>query len=100
MTDFKTKLEMANKWLTNAIESLDNLPTEAVIADLIEAVESIDSYYKDWCDEMDEDNGDEIGTAYENSAYIEFYIEADWWHKVSLALRKIKEQRNKNGVQS
>lgn len=74
--------------IRNEIESKqDSIP---VIEDgLIDRLESIDLIYRDFCAELDMEYEDELGTQYKSASgpNVEFYIEADDWHAISLLLR-------------
>jgi hypothetical protein len=87
--DTKDYLQTAKRYLDAAIQDLETAPEKTALVDLLRAIRSIDNYYKDWCDEIDEENNDTQGTTYEEGVSMEFYIEADWWHDVSVALRKL-----------
>ena len=52
-------------------------------------IQALDERYKDWCKEQDEDAGDLEGTCYAEGTSMEFYIESDDWHNISVQLRKI-----------
>jgi len=86
-----TNIAMAKRYLDEAakhIKEADGASPE-VIAELIAACRGIDEHYKEMCAEADDRYGDPDGTTYRDGISIEFYIEADWWHDVSLALRKL-----------
>ena len=70
---------------------VERAPEKDAIVDLINACENIDRHYKQFCREMDQGFGEQIGTAYKTGICIEYEIEADWWHDVSIALRKLKK---------
>jgi hypothetical protein len=89
--DTKDYLETAKRYLDAALVDLEQAPDKTAIADLLRAIRSIDNYYKEWCNEHDEDMGEEPGTTYEEGISCEFYIEADWWHEVSVALRNLNK---------
>lgn len=72
---------------------LRSLPTKQKLAELIETCEILDAYYKDLCDEIDEENNDEIGRSYREGRNIEFYFEATDWHRISLALRNLRKKK-------
>lgn len=79
----------------NVIQSvkvqLTQTPETSAIVELIKACEHLDEYYKRMCDDMDLDSDDPEGTTYQEGISIEFYIEADLWHDVSVQLRKLRE---------
>jgi hypothetical protein len=79
-------LDTARITLNNAIELLKAAPERSAISDLIMACEVIDAQYKQMCEDTYQSGKD----AYENGVSIEFYIEAEDWHEVSLALRKLR----------
>lgn len=86
----KYDLKKAKQYLDNVIVKLDEAPEKIEIAELIAACQKLDNYYADFCEEIDEEYGDEKGTAYKNGFSLEFYIESDNWHEISLALRRLK----------
>jgi len=92
----KENLEYAKRYIDAAISKLDETPDKDAIADLLIALEGIDEYYKSFCESLDEDQGEEIGTSYEHGVNLEFYIESEWWHDVSIALRKLNEKAKEN----
>jgi len=61
------------------------------LEELIAACKDIDLSYVDYCGENDTNYGYEDGETYrdEDGPCSEFYIESSWWHRVSLALRKV-----------
>ena len=73
------------------LEFPEQTPEREHIAKLIEACERLDEYYKDWCEEIDDEYGDERGTAYEQGTNMEFYIESSEWHNISEALRELRK---------
>lgn len=75
--------------LENVLHRMDVEPAAGAITDLVEACKVIDDHYKMYCEEFDVDDDVPRGTTYNEGVNIEFYIEADWWHDVSLALRKL-----------
>lgn len=94
MTEIERQLEIIKYEADLIKESLNKTPEKAYIADLLKACTALDNYYKQWCDEGDEDCGDAKGTTYNSKGGIsmEFYIEASDWHQVSLALRKLTNE--------
>jgi len=87
------KMRKANFYVAEALEELQKNPEVSAISELLAACEPIEMYYKQWCDEHDDETGDTPGNTYKHGTSLEFYIEADWWHDVSLALRKLKEKQ-------
>jgi len=87
-------LEKAQQCLTQVESDLNNAPEIADIVELLDAVEAVDNYYRDnFCLECDANWGEEPGNTYEDGTSMEFYIEADWWHDISLALRKLRDRK-------
>lgn len=73
-----------------AIEKeLQNTPEIEAISELLKACRSLDDYYQTFCERHDELDGYPLGTTYKEGCDIEFYIEASWWHEISLQLRKL-----------
>jgi len=83
------KLNMAKNLINNAIEEIKNAPEKESIIELIASCQALDVYYKEWCKEQDEDTGDPVGTCYKEGTSMEFYIESDDWHNISIQLRKL-----------
>lgn len=67
--------------------------TIGITKELVDALNGFDEIYKEYCEGIDETNNEEPGTTYNNpyGPNIEFYIEADDWHRVSLALRELNK---------
>ena len=74
---FTTKGNLTHLTLGNLIEKGDVL------------CEICQEPIKEYCDELDVANGDEVGTAYRDDPNVEFYIDTSNWHDISLALRKL-----------
>ena len=90
--DISDRLQQISHQLTEVSAHLDAAPVKADTADLMAALKVIEDYYKDdFCHNCDIDFGESPGTTYKTGISLEFYIEADWWHNVSLALRKLNE---------
>lgn len=89
----KTDLKIAHSYIANVLDRLetDEKMGETSLADLVEACERVDAYYKQWCRELDEETMEDEGTSYRDGISLEFQIEADWWHDISLALRKLRK---------
>ncbi len=90
----KENLDYAKRYIDTAITKLETVPDKDTITDLLIALEGIEDLYQQFCVDMDEENGDEPGTAYEHGTDSDFYIEGEWWHDVSVALRKLKEPKD------
>lgn len=86
-----SKLEGAIRFIQQGIEEIEKAPQMNAILGLIEACQHIEERYEQFCVEQDEDAGDESGTTYKYGVSLEFYIEADDWHRISLQLRKLRE---------
>lgn len=83
-------IDVAIKHLEEAKDTIAETPDKDFISSLLDALRTIEEYYKyEWCPEQDEDVGNPKGTTYEDGTSIEFYIESDLWHRVSLQLRKL-----------
>ncbi len=89
----KYRLEQAECLIKGILQELDSAPEKSEIAGLLAACDVIDEKYKEFCDNHDDFSGEEAGTTYKNGINIEFEIEADWWHDVSLLLRKLRENK-------
>jgi len=93
MIDIPYELKRAQNIIQQAAKDLESAPEKADIVELIDACERVDLYYKErFCEELDADYEEAEGTTYENGISLEFYIEADWWHDISLALRKLRDK--------
>jgi len=91
MMSISYDLERAKNLIQNVIKELEEAPEKKAIIELINACEAIDRYYKErYCAELDLDYNEPDGTTYEEGICLEFYIEAEWWHDVSKALRKLR----------
>jgi len=91
MTTVLWNIEQAKRLLSTVEEDLKNAPEKANITELMEACEKLDRYYKSrFCAEIDSEYGEEPGTTYEDGISLEFQIEADWWHDISVALRNFR----------
>ncbi len=88
MIDNLTKAKML---IDEAIGELKSTPEKKIIAELLAACEIIDAHYKEACDDIDDALREKQGTAYRDGWNMEYYIESDWWHQVSIQLRKLKE---------
>lgn len=89
------KLEQAQRLIDSALTDLKENPEIDAVDTLLDACESIDLYYKNrFCKEMDSEYNDPEGTTYEHGISLEFYIEADWWHDVSKALRILRPEKD------
>ena len=75
----------AKRKIADLEEELERLPDIQAMADLIVACEALDSSYKRWCEEADEDDR----TTYNEGANVEFYVEAVDMHDMSIALRRL-----------
>ena len=85
------RLEYAKNYIDAALKDLEESPEKSAIAELLNTIKSVDGYYKEWCAEFDDEHGDPEGSTYEHGVSIEFYIEAEDWHDISLALRKLEK---------
>jgi len=85
------ELKQIQKLAQTAIDEANRKePDRELINGLINFCMVIEESYQNFCNELDENWGDPGGTAYENGVSIEFQIEADWWHDISLILRKLQ----------
>lgn len=92
-------LETAQVLISRVLVDLKENPETDALTDLLDACESIDRYYKEhFCAGCDFDFDKKIGTTYEDGISLEFYIEADWWHDISKAIRILRPEKiNKHG---
>jgi hypothetical protein len=93
MSDLKGDLQIIKSIADRAMKTLEKDETVGLTAEMVEAIERMDNRYEEYCKGLDEEWGEEPGTTYdgEYGPSIEFYIEADDWHTVSRAFRKLKQ---------
>ena len=90
MSDIEWTLKSARHQIDDALQLLEKAPEKTAIIDLINACEKIDRHYEEECKAVDEAYDEEEGFHYEHGFNMEYYIESDWWHEISVALRKLK----------
>lgn len=90
MSEIEDNLIRAKNLIDTSLSDLRSAPEKADISELLDNVQKLDNYYQQYCDEIDETAGDEIGSTYRDGISLEFYIEAEWWHDISLAFRKFR----------
>lgn len=88
------RIKQSLQYIEEEIDKIDNAPERSAIVELIESLEDLDESYRMYCKQLDEEREVEAGTHYTDGVYDDFYIEAELFHEVSLALRKIKELEN------
>jgi len=92
-------LVRARRLIEDVEEKLKEAPELEAIVELLDAVEKLDNNYRDcFCHDCDLNWGEEPGTTYEGGTSMEFYIESDWWHDVSMALRKLRDRTIKEDI--
>lgn len=79
----------AKELLDRAEQNLEKAPERDAIIRLLGACQATDVLYKEYCNGIDEANGDPIGESYELDPNIEFYIDTSAWHTISEALREL-----------
>ena len=89
-SELKEALIQSQTSLRLALEQLEKTPDVTDSVELLNALEVIDRAYQQMCDETDRDYEDDVGSTYEQGTDSEFYIEASWWHDVSVILRKYR----------
>lgn len=89
------QIERATENIKKTLNETENYKIE-LIDDLVKACEVIDNVYYEMCGVYDIEDGLSQDTTYNEGVSIEFYIEAEWWHEVSIALRKLKELNDDN----
>lgn len=88
------KLERCKLHIEQVIEDLNAVPSDKVlIAELLDALAPLEERYEDFCQGCDEDFGEAPGTTYQDGTSMEFYIESNDWHRISLVLRKIRNKK-------
>jgi hypothetical protein len=92
MRDVEWDLQQAENILERIRLRIEADSTVGITAELMETIEKLDQQYKEFCADVDDDDNLDPGTTYndEFGPNTEFYIEADDWHKISQAFRKIK----------
>jgi len=83
------RIHHAKHQLNLVLEELAKVPDKSELVDLFEALTNLESRYIEFCESCDEGQGQELGTTYRDGISLEFYIEAEVWHEVSKALRKL-----------
>lgn len=93
MRDIEWDLQQAENILERIRLRIEADDRVGLTAELMETIEKLDQEYKEFCAEFDADSNLEEGTTYndEFGPNIEFYIEADDWHKISQAFRRLKQ---------
>jgi len=91
--DVSWELEQAKSLIDRALLRIENAPEAGALITVLEECEKLDRHYKKYCEEIDLNNGDEIGTAYEYGFNMEYYIEGDWWQTISEALRVLRKDK-------
>jgi len=91
LSEVEDNLIRAKNLIDVSLNDLRTAPEKADISELLDQVQKLDNYYKEWCDEFDTDDEAELGTTYRDGIWVEFQIEADWWHEISLAFRKLRK---------
>lgn len=90
MSEIEDMLVRAKNLIDTSLSDLRTTPEKADISELLDQVQKLDNHYKQMCDDFDESDGTEIGTTYRDGISIEYQIEAEWWHDISLAFRKFR----------
>lgn len=77
--------------LSQVRESLERDEKIGLTDEMIATLKLLDFHYQEYCAELDKEYNEPEGTTYNNKygPSIEYYIEADMWHDVSLALRQL-----------
>ena len=89
MTGILDHIERAQVHLERAVKDLQADEQVGLTADLLRALLALEEQYKEHTLDLDREHGERPGTAYhEGGNCIEFYIESDAWHEISVALRK------------
>jgi hypothetical protein len=93
--DMEWSTERAISDLEMALEQLKKNRAVGLSAELLDAIEALDEHYKEFCSELDIQDDLEPGTTYNDDCGvpIEFYIEADDWHNISLAFRNMRKSQ-------
>ena len=93
MSKAEYELESAVRLIEGVLQKFKDSPEQSAIVELIRACEGIDRHYKKTCEQIDLDNNDPAGTAYEYGFNMEYYIESDWWQEISEALRVLRKDK-------
>lgn len=86
------KINRSLQTLKQVKTEIEQLPTIQDLSTVMDVLECWEHRYKEWCDEVDEEEGIEVGKSY-NDSYghsIEYYVEAHEMHALSLAFRNLK----------
>jgi len=91
------KLETAKYMIQDGINKLEKAPEKAAITDLMQVLKEVDLNYKYECDSIDEQTGIEYNGSplYEVGMNSEFYIEGHTWHRISILLRALDDNKSK-----
>lgn len=86
-------LNKAGELIDTARRRLDKDETIGLTDELISTLEELDEKYREYCYEIDNDDDLDSGTTYKakSGPRMEFYVEANDWHKISKALRTLKK---------
>ena len=82
------RVHHAKQQLDLVIKELAEVPDKSELFDLFKALDGIEQRYIEFCDTCDDD---EPGATNRDGISLEFYIEAEEWHKVSIALRNLRK---------
>ena len=83
-------INLAKSALDRIERALDEQQQVEALDELVRVCRDLDEHYENTCNELDRDAGDPEGTHYKGGWNMEFYIESFMWHRISLALRKLK----------
>ena len=89
----KNNIASIKRSLTDLEHEVKETTALADINDLVEACLALDEHYKVYfCAVNDEEEGFSQGTTYnsETGEHVEYYTEADMWHRISKIIRKMK----------
>ena len=87
------RLETTKNMIQQGIDLINEIPKEASLVDLSQALKQIDANYKYECDSIDELTGIEYNgkPLYEIGMNSEFDVGGLNWHRISLLLRQLDD---------
>jgi hypothetical protein len=88
--DIIFRLEYIEKQIRTIKSIIETCPDLLALTEIIKTCKEIDDYYKEFCEQRDEAEGEEKGTNYRDGVNMEFYIEGLDWYTISVALRRLE----------
>lgn len=88
-------VQRAVKSLNSVTDHIATLPELGDIDSLMEILEEWDARYKEYCEDHDTESDNPVGTTYNSSCgtNMEYYVESDDMHSLSLVFRNLKQMQ-------